>query len=288
MLRRWVMAVVAVMAPTAVMAAVAVMAALLAANPARAADLTPTELRWLHAALPVLAFARREGLPLDLIVQPQPAPDETPLGMAFVDGRCKLVFSMRGNPLAKLMDDSIAPGLFGPVVEAVVAHEIAHCWRHVARRWGSVPNSAPAADELRPVSTGHAELLREMSRTRREEGFADLVGLAWTMRHHATRYAEVHAWQARFRADQPLNPGPHDTRVWLRLAADPAKFRAATTGAPAAPAAPAASATSATPAAIAATATSATAATAATPATPTASIFEQVEALWLEGLREGT
>ena len=31
---------------------------------------------------------------LDIMVQPQPAPGETPLGMAFVAGRCKLVLSM--------------------------------------------------------------------------------------------------------------------------------------------------------------------------------------------------
>ena len=37
--------------------------------------------------------------------------------------------------------------------------------------------------------------------TRREEGFADLVGLAWTLKHHPQRYDEVHAWHVRLRAE---------------------------------------------------------------------------------------
>jgi hypothetical protein len=61
-------------------------------------DLTAIERTWLEAAAPVLSYARAQRLPLDIIVQPQPTPGETPLGMAFVDGRCKLVLSMRGNP----------------------------------------------------------------------------------------------------------------------------------------------------------------------------------------------
>ena len=48
---------------------------------ARAVDLTPIERTWLEAALPVLSFARQQALPLDIIVQPQPTPGQTPLGM---------------------------------------------------------------------------------------------------------------------------------------------------------------------------------------------------------------
>jgi len=38
------------------------------------------------------------NLPLDIVVQPQPTPGKAPLALAFVDGRCKLVLSMRENP----------------------------------------------------------------------------------------------------------------------------------------------------------------------------------------------
>jgi hypothetical protein len=53
------------------------------------------------------------------------------------------------------------------------------------------------------------------------------VGLAWTLRHHPERYAEVHAWNVRLRAEQELESGPHDTRLWVRLAADRSMFKPA-------------------------------------------------------------
>jgi hypothetical protein len=44
---------------------------------------------------------------------------------------------------------------------------------------------------------------------------------------HPQHYAAVHAWHARERADQPVDTGPHDTRVWIRLARDIAAFGSA-------------------------------------------------------------
>ena len=189
-------------------------------------DLTATERTWLEAALPVLQYARDERLPLDIIVQPQPTPGETPMGMAFIDGRCKLVLSMRGNAEAQATLDRLPPGLLQPVVEAIAAHELGHCWRHLQRSWGTLPPG------LQPVALGgrlspeQIELLTDMWRTRREEAYADLVGLAWTLQHHPARYGAVHDWYVRLRADQAVDTGPHDTRVWVHLAVDRARFRA--------------------------------------------------------------
>jgi hypothetical protein len=224
----------------------ALVGVLFALPSAQAVDLIAIERTWLEAAMPVLAFAREQALPLDIIVQPQPTPGETPLGMAFVEGRCKLVLSMRGNPQAEATLASIGPGLLGPVVEAIAAHELGHCWRHVHHRWGGTPAEVKENEALTRVSLEHAELLRDMWRTRREEAFSDLVGLAWTLRHHPERYAEVHAWNVGLRAEQEVESGPHDTRIWIRLAADRSMFNHA------------------------------------------ASIFEQVEPLWLAGLLAGT
>jgi len=197
-----------------------------AAPPADAAvaELSALERRWLLAALPVLQFARDERLPLDIVVQPQAAPGETPLGMAFVDGRCKLVLSMRGNPEAQALLERIPPDLLGAVVEAIAAHELGHCWRHVHRHWGTLPATVRDVTADTPVAAEHAELLQDMWRTRREEGFADLVGLAWTLRHHRHCYEQVHDWHMRLRAQPHVPSGPHDTRAWVRLAADPARF----------------------------------------------------------------
>lgn len=202
---------------------------LLLAGPAQAGDLTATEQAWLDAALPVLAYAQDQGWPLDIIVQPQPTPGETPLGMAFVGGRCKLVLSMRGNAEAQATLDSLTPNLVGPVVEAIAAHELAHCWRHLQRNWGTLPSRVQVSSLLDRVPADVADILREMWRTRREEGYADLVGLAWTLQHHPEYYGAVHAWHVALRAEQVLDTGPHDTRVWVQLAADPHQLEAAGT-----------------------------------------------------------
>jgi hypothetical protein len=195
-----------------------------AAVPSALAELTATEARWLQAALPVLAYSREQGLPLDIVIKPDPAAGETPLGMAWVDGRCKLVLAMRGNPEAQATLERIPAGLQAAVVEAIAAHELAHCWRHVQQVWGTLPAGVSDDGWRARVTPEQAELLDDMWRTRREEAYADLVGLAWTLRHHAERYAAVHAWQVALRARQAVDTGPHDTRVWVQLAQDRAAF----------------------------------------------------------------
>jgi hypothetical protein len=187
-------------------------------------ELSAIERRWLEAALPVLGYARDERLPLDIVVQPQPTPGHSPLGMAFVDGRCKLVLSMRENTEAQATLDRMPPGLVGPVVEAIAAHELGHCWRHLRRTWGTLPAGLHAVSLAGRLPPEQVDLLDDMWRTRREEAYADLVGLAWTLQRHPARYAEVHAWYTRLRAVQAVDTGPHDTRVWVRLAGDRARF----------------------------------------------------------------
>ncbi len=189
-----------------------------------AAELNTTELIWLKAAAPVLAFARAEKLPLKVLVQPQDTPGQTPIGMAFIEGNCVLVLSMRGNPEAQATLDRMPPGLRGPVVEAITAHELGHCWRHLRQTWGTLPAGLVDLSGFSQVTAEQEVLLKDMWRTRREEGFADLVGLAWTLQQHPQHYAEVHAWYTRERADQAVDTGPHDTRVWIRLAQDTAAF----------------------------------------------------------------
>jgi hypothetical protein len=198
------------------------------ADAATHSELTATEQLWLEAAKPVLTFGRAQGLPLDILVQPQATPGETPMGLAWVDGRCKLVLSMRGNPQAQALLDRIPQALLGPVVEAIAAHELAHCWRHVQQLWGRLPADLDDTRWRTRVTADQAVLLDAMWCTRREEGFADLVGLAWTLRNHAARYDEVLAWHAALREIQVVETGPHDTRVWVRLARDRDAFTRAT------------------------------------------------------------
>lgn len=111
----------------------------LAGTAAAQASLTETEARWLKLGWPAVTYAREQGLPLDIVVQPQPTPGYAPLAMAFIDGRCKLVLSMRGNPEAQSSLEAIPPDLLQPVVEAMAAHELGHCWRYVRGAWHTLP-----------------------------------------------------------------------------------------------------------------------------------------------------
>lgn len=196
-----------------------ILAATLAACAAsHAAELTDTERRWLRGIAPVVAFARSEKLPLDIVVQPQTTPGAAPLAMAFVDGRCKLVFSMRGNPQARDTLERIDPALFDATLELMAAHELGHCRRHLGGAWYTVPAGFTAGA---PQAGATARAADADSRAeRREEGFADLTGLAWTRQHHPALYAALHTWLVTERSTDRVPGSPHDTLAWLQLAAD--------------------------------------------------------------------
>jgi len=192
---------------------------------ARAADLTATEMRWLTAGWPVVLYAREQGLPLDIVAQPQAKPGDAPLAMGYVQGRCKLVLTMRGNPQAESTLESIAPALLEPVVEAMFAHELGHCWRYVHGAWHTLPAGfVDGGDEPADDDQEIAHLRRDIRDARREEGFADLVGLAWTAWRHPAQYGRVHAWFEAVRDDQPVSGAHHDTRAWLRLVRERSVF----------------------------------------------------------------
>jgi hypothetical protein len=150
--------------------------------------------------------------------------------MGFDNGRCKLVLSMRGNPLAESTLADIPASQLGPVVEAMTAHEVAHCWRNVQGIWHKLPAGFVESRESTTNSKEINEQWQDMQATRREEGYADLVGLAWTQAHHPEQYAAVHAWFEQMRQHQPVEGGYHDTRIWIRLARNGSAF--GTTGTP--------------------------------------------------------
>ena len=196
-------------------------AALILAAPFARADarLSETETRWIAAGMSVIRYARGAELPIDIVVQPSDQPDSSPIAMGIKDGRCKLVLSMRGNPGATALVASVPAGLFDAVVGAVFAHEIGHCWRYVQGEWNALPSGF-----ARPVGDApEAGPTVPLGESRDEEGYADLVGLAWTRRAHPQQYGEVRSWLERFRAD--ALPGEHhDTAAWLRRAPEPASF----------------------------------------------------------------
>jgi hypothetical protein len=189
------------------------------ATPA-AADLTDTERRWLAGATPPVAWAIEQGMPIDIVVLPQAQPGAAPIAMGYDEGRCKLVFAMRGNPAAESTLAAIPAPLLQATLEAMTAHEIGHCQRHRSGAFDSLPSGLtdrPDPIEARQPTAELQAMAREMRVTRREEAFADLVGLAWTHAHHPGQYAQVLAWFDDARADETPR-GFHDTRHWLALA----------------------------------------------------------------------
>jgi len=215
---------------------------LLAATVQAEPDLDAIETKWVQAALPVLDFAQAQGLAVDVVVKSTSEANDVALSMGVQDERCKLVLSLRGNPDAEATLTGIPVEQHPLFIEAMAAHELAHCWRYTQGMWHTLP-----AGFTESVTSGDDEELamkkRAMRATRREEGFADLLALAWTLNRHPNDYATVHAWLTGVRKDQPMLGSYHDTRAWLRLAKSAAAF----------------------------------------PAVP--SLFEQVQSVWLAGLR---
>jgi hypothetical protein len=192
---------------------------------AQAADLTPLETRWLQGIWPVVVHARDVlSLPLDLVVQPQDAPGNAPMALGFVDGRCKLVLSMRGNPEGQRQFDAIEPAVLNATLELMAAHELGHCRRYLDGAWTSVPAGFVAAKVPAALTPDLQRAWLEMRSTRREEGYGDLVGLAWTREQHPELYAKLHAWLVAERSVDLIPGSHHDTLDWLALASVPAVF----------------------------------------------------------------
>jgi ADP-ribose pyrophosphatase YjhB (NUDIX family) len=197
--------------------------ALLAGASAQAAELTALEGRWLEAAAPVLVYSHTLKLPIDIIVQPQAGATDVPLAMGYEGGRCKLVLSLRGNPQAEAVFSDVAQESQGELIEAMAAHEIAHCWRHAKGAWNALPAGFVEIGEETASDGSLLAIARALRESRREEAYADLAALAWTRHNHPDAYARVHGWLAKVRAGQTPRGG-HDTRAWVALARDGSRF----------------------------------------------------------------
>jgi hypothetical protein len=187
-----------------------------------AAKLTDLESRWLRAGQPVIAFARAQGLPIDIIVQPQDAPGAVPLALGYEAGRCKLVLSLRGNAQADSVLQGVPAARQDAMIEAMTAHEIGHCQRYAQGDWHLLPRGF-----VEPPSMQRGKLKRlaqELRETRREEGYADLVALAWMHGRHPGQYQDVLAWMRGMRASDEAGEGSHATQAWLALVQDQGAF----------------------------------------------------------------
>lgn len=198
--------------------------ALLLSASAQAAELTALEQRWLQAASPVLAYSQQLELPIDIIVQPQARATDVPLAMGYAGGRCKLVLSLRGNPQAEAVFAGVPEAAQGELIEAMAAHEVAHCWRHANGAWNALPAGFVEVNEETASDASLLAMSRALRESRREEAYADLAALAWTRHRNPQAYPRVHAWLETVRAGQTPRGG-HDTRTWVALARDGARLQ---------------------------------------------------------------
>jgi hypothetical protein len=101
----------------------------------------------------------------------------------------------------------------------MAAHELAHCQRYLEGAWFKFPagfaNSAPEG-----LSADLREAYATMRSVRREESYADLVGLAWVHEHHRPQYERMHRWLLAERARELVPGSHHDTLAWIRRAGD--------------------------------------------------------------------
>lgn len=188
--------------------------------PATSSGPNALEMRWLQGMWPVIQQAKLLGMPLDPVVQPQDAPDAAPLAMGFVNGRCKLVLSLRANPEAQATLDRIPAGLESGALELMAAHELGHCRRYLDGAWFNLPAGFTAARVPDGLSADLHQAYLSMKSTRREEGYGDLVALAWTQQRRPAQYAALHEWLVRERSADLLPGSHHDTLAWLHLARD--------------------------------------------------------------------
>lgn len=196
---------------------------------ARAADLTPLETRWLQGMWPVVLHAKQAlALPLDIVVQPQDTPGVAPLALGFVDGRCKLVLSMRGNAEGQRQLDALEPDLLAAALELMAAHEVGHCRRYLDGAWFRLPAGFTAAKAPESLGADLQQAWLDMRSTRREEAYGDLVGLAWTRERHPALYGRLHAWLVKERSADLVPGSHHDTLGWVARARDPGSLQGST------------------------------------------------------------
>jgi hypothetical protein len=197
---------------------------LFAATTVSAANLTEQETTWLRAAGPVLSYAQQLKLPIDIIVQPEAKAGDVPLAMGFDKNRCKLVLSLRGNPDAEKVLDGVPQEARTELIEAMAAHEIGHCWRYAQGAWHALPAGFVEVGEQAASDPSLLRAAKEIRETRREEGYADLVALAWTRHSHPQAYGRIYGWLESVRKVQPVSGGSHDTRAFVSLARDATVF----------------------------------------------------------------
>lgn len=175
-------------------------------GPARAAPSTET-LNWRAIAGDLVRQPAFTALPLRIATGAGPAPAEMQIG----GGRCVLHLRTRDNPVARLLLRQAAPGDRRIWMQAILVHEIAHCWRWQGQDAALLQFAAligTAGHDTRRLDEVHQRL-------RDEESFADVAALAWVAQTAPAQFEAVLGAFERLRGNVTLSAGAHDTRAAL-------------------------------------------------------------------------
>ena len=182
-----------------------------AARASPTADMPEDRDEWETIAREMILRPEFEALPLQIRWPPAQAGGGSPMEVEVRSGQCLLQLRTLGHPVVPLLLAKAAPENRRWWMRAMVAHEIAHCWR-----W---QNDTSALHQLAHL-TGHAgtdpRAARQAARQRqREEAFADVAALAWVWRVAPSQFGPMLEAFQRLRSDLRLSVGPHDTRLAL-------------------------------------------------------------------------
>jgi hypothetical protein len=185
---------------------------LLGAWPARAQTLAEPD--WEQVATEMLQRPEFEALPLQIQPPRSHSLGGSPIEMQFQSGQCLLKLRTRGNPVAGWLLALAQPEDRTLWMQAVLVHEIAHCWRW---QQGHDPGLQQLATLMAsPSARTDAAVARQVQRQLgQEESFADVVALAWVAGAAPQRFEAILQAFLRLRGDPRLSAGPHDTRAAL-------------------------------------------------------------------------
>jgi hypothetical protein len=176
------------------------------AGAARAAPGTEAPA-WERTAAALVRQPGFAALPIRIVTSTGHAPAEMQVG----GGRCVLHLRTRGNPVADVLLRQAAAEDRRVWMQAILVHEIAHCWR-----WQGQDAALQQFAALIGTAGRDARRLDEVQqRLRDEETFADVAALAWVAQAAPAQFEAVLGAFERLRGDATLSAGAHDTRAAL-------------------------------------------------------------------------
>ncbi|MEX8493845.1 hypothetical protein [Sphaerotilus sp.] len=163
--------------------------------------------RWEEIAARLVRQPGFAALPIRITTGTGHAPAEMQVG----GGRCMLHLHTRGNPVADVLLRQAAPEDRRVWVQAILVHEIAHCWR-----WQGQDAALQQFAALIGTAGRDTRRLDEVhQRLRDEETFADVAALAWVAQAAPGQFDAMLGAFERLRGNATLSAGTHDTRAAL-------------------------------------------------------------------------